>query len=99
LSLRAALNGDPLGREFLVSELSEYDKPGRQGRMVRTRRYKYVVFNGGARPEQLFDLQLDPGEVLNLAPQSTAAPILSEHRQKLRQWIKHTNDDFVSSVI
>jgi hypothetical protein len=29
--------------------------------MVRTARYKYVAFNGGARPEQLFDLRTDPG--------------------------------------
>jgi arylsulfatase A-like enzyme len=66
----------------------------RQGRMLRTDRYKYVVFNGGDRPEQLFDLQLDPGEVYNLARRTEAAPTLEQHREMLLRWIEGTRDDF-----
>ena len=61
--------------------------------MLRTKRYKYVAFNGGARPEQLFDLELDPGEVYNLVPRPEAAATLNEHRGLLKRWIDQTNDD------
>jgi len=93
-SLRPAIEGKTLDRTFVVSELSEYDEKPRQGRMLRTARYKYIVFNGGRRPEQLFDLQFDPGEVCNLAARPSAAAVLSEHRDLLARWIADTNDDF-----
>jgi arylsulfatase A-like enzyme len=93
-SLRGAIEGSSFDRPFVVSELSEYGEKNRQGRMLRTQRYKYVVFNGGRRPEQLFDLALDPGEVYNLAQQPGAASILREHRRRLAQWIRETRDDF-----
>ncbi len=93
-SLRSAIEGKPLDRAFVVSELSEYDEKEHQGRMLRTARYKYVVFNGGKRPEQLFDLQFDPGEVCNLAAGAGAKAVLGEHRDLLARWVKDTNDDF-----
>ena len=62
--------------------------------MLRSARYKYVAFNGGARPEQLFDLELDPGEVLNLARRTDAAGPLRQHRELLARWIGQTADDF-----
>jgi len=92
-SLRPAIEGKTLDRRFVVSELSEYGEKQRQGRMLRTARYKYIVFNGGRRPEQLFDLQFDPGEVCNLAGRPGAA-VLGEHRDLLARWIADTNDDF-----
>ncbi|MCU0229477.1 MAG: sulfatase-like hydrolase/transferase, partial [Bryobacterales bacterium] len=66
VSLRPALEGKPLERTFVAGELLYQDQT-REGRMIRTARHKYVVFNHGDRPEQLFDLDADPGEVLNLA--------------------------------
>lgn len=93
-SLRPVIEGKPWERRFVVSELSEFGQKSRQGRMLRTARFKYVVFNGGARPEQLFDLQLDPGEVRNLAEERDAATIVEEHRTILKGWIAETNDDF-----
>lgn len=93
-SLRGALSGTPLERPFVVSEISDFVEEGRQGRMLRTSRYKYVVFNGGQRPEQLFDLLYDPGETENLARRQDAAEALGRHRQILRDWIAKTQDDF-----
>jgi arylsulfatase A-like enzyme len=92
-SLRAAIDGAAFDRPFVVSEV-RYGDASREGRMLRTARYKYVVFNGGSRPEQLFDLELDPGEVLNLARRPEAAPLLTQHRQLLAAWIRETQDDF-----
>ncbi|HSH09431.1 MAG TPA: sulfatase-like hydrolase/transferase, partial [Oceanipulchritudo sp.] len=40
---------------------------GVYGRMVRTQQYKYVVYSEGENREQLFDLEQDPGEMVNLA--------------------------------
>ncbi len=37
------------------------------GRMVRTARYKYCLFDRGARRESLFDEMNDPLEMVNLA--------------------------------
>ncbi|MBM3744945.1 MAG: DUF229 domain-containing protein [Acidobacteria bacterium] len=92
-TLRPALEGAGLDRTFVVSEV-RYGDAAHEGRMVRTARYKYVVYNGGRNPEQLFDLELDPGEILNLARASDAAPILQRHRQLLAGWIRETRDDF-----
>jgi len=93
LSLRPALGGKPLDRPYVVSELL-YGDQTREGRMLRTSRYKYVRFNGGARPEQFFDLQEDPGETRNLVNRAESAGILEEHRQLLAGWISRTADDF-----
>jgi arylsulfatase A-like enzyme len=93
-SLRPAIEGGTIDRRFVVSELCEYGEKERQGRMLRTPRYKYVVFNGGKRPEQLFDLEFDPGEEVDLAARPSSAGILQEHRDLLARWIAETNDDF-----
>ncbi|MGH9628174.1 MAG: sulfatase/phosphatase domain-containing protein, partial [Bryobacteraceae bacterium] len=97
-SLRAEVDGGGWERSFVVSELADYGEKTREGRMLRTRRYKYVVFNGGARPEQLFDLELDAGEVLNLVSKLESAPesaqVLGEHRELLGRWLEETGDHF-----
>lgn len=94
-SLRPAIDGSALDRRFVVSELSQYGGEARQGRMLRTARYKYVAFNGGRRPEQLFDLDHDPGEIRNLASDAAFKDVLHEHRQLLAKWVAETADDFV----
>lgn len=78
-------------RPFVTSEL-RYGAAEREGRMLRTRRHKYVRFNSGARPEQLFDLELDPGETFNLA--SRAGGILDDHRRLMDGWLSKTGDAF-----
>lgn len=93
LSLRPALNGTPLSRPFVAGELL-YKDSTREGRMIRSQRFKYVVFNSGARPEQLFDLDADPGEVRNLVSAPAFESALREHRLLLRDWIRATADDF-----
>lgn len=93
VSLRPALEGKPLDRTFVAGELI-YQDSTREGRMIRTARHKYVVFNSGARPEQLFDLDSDPGEVLNLAMREESRQELIRHRALLRAWIRQTSDDF-----
>ena len=52
---------------------------GTAGRMVRSARYKYCVYNWGKYREQLFDLKADPGEMLNLAVEAQYRDVLSVH--------------------
>lgn len=62
------------------------------GRMVRSARYKYVLFNQGRVREQLFDLQEDPGEMRNLVGSGMHAGVLQQHRQWLDAWCRQTRD-------
>jgi arylsulfatase A-like enzyme len=80
-------------RSQVVSEL-RYGDETREGRMLRTARYKYVRFRSGRNPEQLFDLRKDPGETKNLAATNQAREALRHHRALLDQWMKQTRDYF-----
>lgn len=55
-------------------------------RMLRSARYKYVVYASGARREMLTDMLADPGEMKNLALDPSLAPVLTEHRRFLKEW-------------
>lgn len=68
---------------------------GVYGRMVRTGRYKYVVYSEGENREQLFDLERDPGEMTNLAQHAGSRNILESHRRILKIWIAANGDFFI----
>jgi len=83
------------GRDFVVTELQpDPEHMDRKGRMLRTGRYKYVVFSHGQNREMLFDLESDPGETANLARRPAAKAELDRHRSLLRQWADRTGDAF-----
>jgi arylsulfatase A-like enzyme len=90
-SLRTVIEtpGQP-GHEFVASEMVR----GAQGRsfMVRTKRYKYMVFPGIQPSEMLFDLQSDPGEMKNLAGDAAVEGEVQRHRQLLAQWKATTEE-------
>lgn len=80
-------------RACVVSELHN-PSCGTQSRMVRTPRYKYVVYDRGPHREQLFDMEGDPGEMVNLAECAAHADVLTAHREHLREWMLATGDEF-----
>ena len=80
ISLKAALEGKEMDRSFIVSEISS-----NRGRMVRSRGYKYIRYLDDP-VEQLFDMQNDPHEMVNLAPAADYAATLNEHRKMLTTW-------------
>lgn len=86
-SIRKLAGGDSPGewRGALVVESNA-------GRMLRTNRFKYNVYESGAHREQLIDLDADPGEMQNLAEDARYREVLQEHRARLRQWAEKTND-------
>ncbi len=94
-SLRPILAGEdtPEWRDHLVCE-TRFPEIGCDGRMVVTDRYKYIAYSWGSYREQLFDLQTDAGEMVNLALSSRHRDVLHRHRQLLREWCAATDDNF-----
>ncbi len=95
-SLKPVVEGRVTGwRDFVVMELAIDPKdPVKQGRMLRTAQYKYNVYGYGARNEQFFDLEADPGEMNNLISKPEVASEVERHRKLLKQWMEQTNDPF-----
>jgi arylsulfatase A-like enzyme len=70
-----------------------------EGRMVRSRRYKYCLYGLGQRRESLVDMQADPGEMVNLAGESNYRSTLLEHRRYLRDFSRQHNDRVASAML
>ncbi|HIO82116.1 TPA: DUF4976 domain-containing protein [Candidatus Poribacteria bacterium] len=96
-SLRSVIENPSFsGRSYVVSELQPDPKHEEmKGRMIRTARFKYIVFSHGQHPELLFDLETDPGETENLAYQVAYRETVLEHQELLRTVIKDTSDSFL----
>lgn len=91
LSIRAVVeSGDaslPL-RDYVVTETNFNQTAGTLGWMVRTPKYKYVLYDKGQYREQLYDMDTDRGEMVNLAVDARYADIVKEHRAMLREWME-----------
>ncbi len=87
---------------FKLRAWNEHYNP--MGRMIRTRKFKYIIYSEGesreelfsnpSNHEQLFDLENDPYEKNDLAGKPGYREILEEHRGLLLEWTRLTNDDF-----
>ena len=64
-------------------------------RMIRWGNWKYV-FNCGDTDE-LYNLEDDPYELTNLVDKHNYAAILSESRDRLREWMKLHGDDAIEA--
>jgi len=70
------------------------------GRMLRTERFKYSLYDRGRHREQLHDLANDPGETHSLAADPAYRDVLNEHRRRLVAWSKETRDtDFAPLLV
>ncbi|MFC7624272.1 sulfatase [Microlunatus sp. GCM10028923] len=96
-SVRPLVEGDPSARapwrEQVVVE-TEWTFPGLMpppamstllARLVRTERYAYLCHSWGLHREQLFDLERDPGQLINLATSGRHQQVLNDHRHRLRE--------------
>ena len=83
-------------RNYVIAEttFARGSNAGASGRMLRTQRYKYVVYDAGGRREQLFDLTEDPHEIRNLAADMEHQSVLNEHRELILEWAAATDDEF-----
>jgi hypothetical protein len=66
--------------------------------MLRTKKYKYCVYDLGENKESLVDLKKDPGEMNNLAGKPEYQKILELHRNYLIEWSRKYNDPFAVKV-
>lgn len=69
------------------------------GWMIRTPKFKYVLYPAGRYREQLFDMKRDRGEQMNLAVESRYKGILEQHRKLLKEWAKANRQSFLLKVI
>jgi arylsulfatase A-like enzyme len=79
-------------RDFVVSE-------SQSGRMLRTDRFKYCIYDSGKHREQLIDLKHDPGEMKNLAEVEDYKDVLDTHRQLLQGWVERTGDRIAAEYV
>lgn len=89
-SYRAIAEDGSQGQEFIVTETNFNQTAGTLGWMVRTPRYKYVLYDKGQYREQLFDMENDRGEMRNLAVESKYQDEVLRHRAILENWLKTT---------
>ncbi len=62
------------------------------GRMIRSSKYKYCIYDSGQLRESLVDMENDPGEMVNLAVDSESTTELERHRQFLKEWLRGSDD-------
>ena len=83
--------------DYVVAEIGSPSTKA-YGRMVRSRRFKYIVYAQGQNREMLFDLEQDPGEMTNLAGDSASSQVSEEHRALLATWCERLGDPFVRAL-
>ncbi len=74
-------------------------KPTLRGRMVRTDRFKYCVYDYGDQRESLVDMQTDPLETKNLACEKEYRDVLVQHRELLRAFAREHDDALVQPLL
>jgi len=86
-SLRLLAEGRPVKswRTYVASENG-------WSRMIRSRRFKYCVYDSIDSKESLVDMENDPGEMRNLVDDPQFRDVLAEHRRLLEDWVKISND-------
>ncbi len=70
-----------------------------QGRMVRSKRYKYCVYSEGERRESLVDMERDPGETVNRAGDPALRDTLLQHRKYLAEFAAKQGDDTALAIL
>lgn len=71
---------------FVVTE-TRFDGSKTRGWMVRTERYKYVLYDKGRYREQLFDMLDDRGETRNLMMEKEYEEVAQQHRDILSRFM------------
>lgn len=108
LSLRQAAeqNTNDSPREFIIvsNHLDQGDavdglRPSVHGRMVRTDRFKYAVYDQGVHREELYDMKNDPDERVNLARRASHREALLAHRAMLAKHAKETGDERAAGML
>lgn len=96
----------PVKRDYVVvsdrfdqGEAIDGRVPQPEGRVLRNNRFKYWIYNEGTRRETLYDLQNDPGEMINLAGDPKYKTDLDNCRKEMVEWAKQNNDPFLKNLV
>jgi arylsulfatase len=97
-SLKPLLDGEQnvCERAFVVGQYYSKQKWVNPIRMIRTEQYKYNRYR--EHGEELYDLQHDPGELINRIPDGGSCDVRNALSSKLNQWIRDNGDPFDSQA-
>lgn len=73
--------------------------PQSRGRMLRTRDFKYSVYDIGLHRESLIDMVNDPHEMFNLSRTPKYREVLNEHRKILRKYAVENGDEEALEIL
>lgn len=96
IDLSPLLSGDVVGdaHTSVVSQwYSEWGSTIEPGRMLRTDRYRYIVYNEGGG-EEFYDLEKDSGERINLIANPDSSSEVQRHRELFARYVEETDDHF-----
>ena len=108
ISLKQILTAgvNPSQRDYIVvsDRLIQGDtidgyKPVPEGRMLRNKRFKYWILNEGKQRETLYDLQNDPGEMINVAGDPKFRNDLDNCRKELTLWAEKYKDPYIQYLV
>lgn len=96
ISYKPLLTGGEQGspREFVVTQYYGKQKWVNPIRSIRTHKFKYNIYIDFG--EELYDLEKDPEEIVNLANDAKFADVKKDLRRQLDNWIKENGDQFYS---
>lgn len=94
-SLRPVIEGEKSGRRWR-GHCERALGAKHFGRMIRANRWKYV-FNS-PWPNELYDLENDPGEMVNLIEEPKHKAQARRLHRELRQWMAETHDPHLPEV-
>ncbi|MFL2541363.1 MAG: sulfatase [Candidatus Latescibacterota bacterium] len=107
VSFAPLLQGAVIQREFVVAEwYTEWGCTVSPGRMIRSARFKYTSYLEGSvgagdptGGEELYDLDMDRGEMVNLATDTAYCEVLLQHRDMLKRHIRDQADPFYTQKV
>jgi arylsulfatase A-like enzyme len=97
MSLVPAMSGDGGGREIVFAETFETYRQKQPVFMARTERWKFNYYAGDTN--ELYDLQEDPHELVNLADDGAYRNVVRDLQTALVDWLRATGDVRLSDVL
>lgn len=76
----------PSAVPYVVTETNFDQTGGTKAWMLRTPRFKYVLYEAGKNREALYDIEADPKEMRNLAVEEAYKQEILRHRELLAKW-------------